>query len=417
MIMFAIGTSLILPTLSLPSFIESALALNFANMSDNTPSNVISLIASSVITITSIAFSMTIVALVMASNQFGPRLIKNFMQNTLTQLVLGTFTSTFVFCVSVVSRTNLASASPFYAELALSICLVLAMLCIFVLIFFIHHVATSIRADTVVKQIANALMKDMGKLQCEKQGLQKTNSAIDLDTYPFSHEIVSECDGYIQAIEYKQIIDISAQHDGLIVMHYRAGQYVVPGVPIATLYIDKASTEELSLDGALVIGKERTALQDPLFAINQLVEMAVRALSPSLDDPFTAANCIDRLASAMASFTEKTLPKTSIVDEDKVIRIVSAEATFSELFERSFTQIRQASSAHGYVVMHLLNTFITLLKASKTQAYICAAVGTQLSCIKQYHQEHDIFLNDVDRARFNEHIAELERLVQACDIA
>ncbi|WP_412971603.1 DUF2254 domain-containing protein [Glaciecola sp. MF2-115] len=413
MIILAIISSLLLPILPLPAFIEGMLTSYFVDISDETSSSVISLIASSVITVTSIAFSMTIVALVMASNQFGPRLIKNFMQNTMTQLVLGTFTSTFIFCVLVLSKINTASVSSYYGELSLTMALTLAIVNILVLIFFIHHVATSIRADTVVQQIASYLMKDMKKLQCGSQREHQLKDFVDVSKYKHSLKITSKCDGYIQAIEYQHIVDIAKQHEGLMIIHYRSGQYIVPGTPIATLYSDNEVAPNCSLDGSIVIGKERTALQDPLFAINQLVEMAIRALSPSLDDPFTATNCIDGLASAMGSFSEENIPITSVVDEDNEIRITTADPTFNDLFQGAFTQIRQASASHAFVVLHLLDTFITLVKACNSEIHMCEAIKNQFEAINQYHQSTDIFMNDVDRHRFNERLEVLEGLLGA----
>jgi len=412
MIILAISTSFLLPLVQLPSPVEDMLASLFADMQSETPAKVIDLIASSVITITSIAFSMTVVALVMASNQFGPRLIKNFMQNTMTQLVLGVFTATFIFCVLIVSRINVGDASSFYPQLSLLISLVLAIINVLVLIFFIHHVASSIRADAVVQQISSSLMEDMHTLQSENDRVYKFTSIIEVNTYQHSLDVLSQCDGYIQAIEYKQILDIATQFKGVLVMQLCAGQYVVPGTPIAKLYSEQSVPKDISLDGALIIGQERTALQDPLFAINQLVEMALRALSPSLNDPFTATNCIDRLASAMASFTEDNIPKTSIVDEQNEIRILTAEATFADLFKGAFNQIRQNSAAHSFVVIHLLDTFIILLKACDRKAHMCDAVGVQVQSLKRYHQQTNTFRNEEDQHQFDTRIEELEDLLK-----
>lgn len=401
----------LLPRLPLPDLVTNLLASLFNNIKLEDALEVVKLIASSTITITSIAFSMTVVALVMASNQFGPRLIENFMQNKWTQLVLGVFTSTFVFCLVLISKINVSSQLSYYPQFAMVIALILAVICVFVLIFFIHHVATSIRADNVVKQISNAMMNDIRTLQSEKKRVREFKSIVEFDNYTYKLSIVSQCDGYIQAIEYHQIMAIAEQFDALIVMQHRAGHYIVPGTTIATLYTNAGMPNSMTLDSALVIGQERTALQDTLFAINQLVEMALRALSPSMNDPFTAINCIDRLASGLASFTEEKLPKTSIVDDKNELRMITNEATFSDLFNGAFNQIRQNSVNHPFVVMHLLATFITLLRASDSQAHMCQAVSAQVKSITQHHEQNSIFGNREDKEQFEKRIAELELLM------
>jgi uncharacterized membrane protein len=401
----------ILPTLPLPKLFTNLLDRLFYDVELEDALEVVKLIASSTITITSIAFSMTVVALVMASNQFGPRLIENFMQNKWTQLVLGVFTSTFVFCLVLISKINVSKEPSYYPQFAIVIAAILAVICVFVLIFFIHHVATSIRADNVVKQISNAMMNDIRTLQCEKKRVREFKSIVEFDNYTYKLSILSQCDGYIQAIEYHQILAIAEQFDALIVMQHRAGQYIVPGTPVAILYTNAGMPNSISLDSALVIGQERTSLQDTLFAINQLVEMALRALSPSMNDPFTAINCIDRLASGLASFTEENLPNTSIVDDKKELRMITNEATFNDLFKGAFNQIRQNSVDHPFVVMHLLDTFITLLRACGSQAHMCEAVGTQVKSIKQHHEQNSIFGNQEDKGQFEKRIAEIDSLM------
>jgi uncharacterized membrane protein len=412
LISLAAVAGVMLPTLPLPKFLTKVLDRLFVIVDLEDSLEVVKLIASSTITITSIAFSMTVVALVMASNQFGPRLIENFMQSKWTQSVLGIFTSTFVFCLVIISKINVGSDAAYYPQFVIVIAVLLAVICVFVLIFFIHHVANSIRADNVVKEISSSMMQYIRTLQGDRTRVHAFKSIVELENYTYKQSIVSKCDGYIQAIEFQQILNIAIQFDGIIVMQYRAGQYLVPGTPIAILYNNAVIPNSISLDSALVIGEERTSLQDTLFVINQLVEMALRALSPSMNDPFTVTNCIDRLASGMASFTKESLPKTAIVDYQSELRIITNAATFSDLFKGAFNQIRQNSVDHTFVIMHLLVTFITLLKACDCKAYMCDAVGTQVKSIKQYHEQNSIFDNEEDIAQFDKHIAELELLMK-----
>lgn len=371
---------------------------------------VVQIIASTTITITSIAFSMTIVALVMASSQFGPRLLKNFMQNKSTQWVLGTFTATFVFCLVVLNQINADQEVPYYPATSVFIAVILALICVFLLIFFIHHVATSIRADTVVTHTSNALMRDMRTLQKKNSRMARYSSVVDSKQYPYQTQLRSNCSGYIQAIEYKHVIDIACNHKGLLKMHHRAGQFIIPNTPIATLYSTTAIAETIDIDEALVTGNERTSLQDPLFAINQLVEMALRALSPSLNDPFTATNCIDGLAEAMGSFTLDTLPHNVFLDNDNNARVLSNEVSFDDLFKSAFLQIRQSCEAHPFVLIHLLKSFELMLDAGDDK-HLLKAIATQVSAIKQNVDAKEPFISAVDKQAYQDAMGRLESKV------
>jgi len=419
MISTAIASAYFLPLIDSPSLTQFLIQNRLGVTSANTAMQIVQVIATAAITITSIAFSMTIVALVMASNQFGPRLIQNFMQNKWTQCVLGVFTATFVFCLLVLSQITIGSQIEYFPTVSVILSMILGVVCVFVLIFFIHHVATSIRADNVVKHIASALMHDMHLLQSSRVSQPSDNRGtalnklVDIDEFEHSTQVRCHCDGYIQAIDYTQIIALADEVDGIVVMHYRAGQYLVPNTPIGTLHSQQSFTGDIYLEGAFVIGEERTALQDPLFAINQLVEMAVRALSPSLDDPFTAANCIDRLASAMASFKRTNLPKNTILNAEGYARILSKDVDFDDLFEGAYMQIRQAAVSHPFVILHLLDTFITLVTASQSAAHMVHAVKKQLSSIQETIDEKNVFANKVDANSYNSRIAILKELIDS----
>lgn len=352
--------------------------------SPNTAMQIVQVAATSLITVTSIAFSMTLVALVMASNSFGPRLIRSFMQSKKTQSVLGFFTASFVYCLSIIGQINVDASMSGHPVIAVTIAFVLAVLCVFVLIFFIHHVAVSIRADSVVDDIARALMLDMQRLQHHTSNRAfGANALCALDQYPHKLTISTSCLGYVQAIEYAKIAEIAASDDAMISMQVKAGEYIYPGVEIAHIHSKHVISSALSFDDCLVTGTQRTPLQDPVFAINQLVEMALRALSPSLDDPFTAMTCIDKLAAALASFTEENLPKTTILDDQKVARVLTHEEDFAKLFEAAFNQIRQSSSRHITVLNHLLSSFHKLLIASQGAEHVKLAMAPQLKAIKE----------------------------------
>lgn len=409
MITSALVSAYFLPILSTPS-IDSFFSSSRLAVSDTDAAmKIVQGIASAVITITSIAFSMTIVALVMASNQFGPRLLKNFMQNKMTQFALGIFTSTFVFCLMALSqiKTESSTVSIVHPQLSVFVSIILALICVMVLIIFIHHVATSIRADTVVKNIAYSLMLDMQKLKAQKNRVGIFPNLLSQSQLKSETHITSDCDGYIQAIEYQYVTELATQYKGLIVMEVRAGDYIVQGAKVATLHSNDPLPKHLSIDEALVVGEERTALQDPLFGINQLVEMAIRALSPSLNDPFTACNCIDRLASALNTFSLHNLPQP-LITVNKKPAVLTSDADYRELFDGAFTQIRQNCYAHPFVLNHLLDTFAIILQANNCAKHVQHAIAPHFTSVQERVNDGKAGFSTQDQNAYNARAGILE---------
>jgi len=410
MILSGAVAAYLIPLVNIASLTDILINGRIAVTDPSDAMQIVQTIASSVITITSIAFSMTIVALVMASGQFGPRLLKNFMKHRLTQFALGIFTATFVYCLVALSQLSTYSLHTANPELFVLVAMVLALVCVFVLIFFIHHVATSIRADTVVKETAVSLMHDMHKLQSQEGRIAQYDSLIDLNEFEHQACIKSESDGYIQAIESYRIADLAIQYNGLIKMHVRAGEYIIAGANVATIYGHELLPHNISIDDCLVVGVERTSLQDPLFRINQLVEMALRALSPSLNDPFTATNCIDRLASALASFKSTNLPQAIIII-DATPRVFTKDVTYSELFEDAFTQIRQNCYSHPFVLQHLLNTLLLLVESSNQATHVMKAVKVQLINIQEAVTNSHKPMCSTDENNYRRVVQAIERYV------
>lgn len=415
MIVTSVVSAYLLPSFHSTSASEFLADNNLGVSGADSAMQIVQVIATTAITITSIAFSMTIVALVMASSQFGPRLLKSFMQSKSTQFVLGVFTSTFVFCLLVLSQIDAHGDVSAYPDLSVFISIVLAILCVFVLIFFIHHVATSIRADTVVKQVACNLLRDMQALQNNSEARASFNLLEKTKNYASELIFESKCSGYLQAIEYQSIVNLANEHDGIVEMQVRAGSFLMEGTPVAKMFSDQLLPNHAEIDEAFVIGEERTALQDPLFAINQLVEMAVRALSPSLNDPFTVGNCIDRLAEALGSFSDGSLPQNALLNEEGTVRVLTKDITYPDLFAGAFTQIRQGCYSHAFVLLHLLDTFILLLKSNPSASHLVDAIKIQVVDIHETMKEKETFISPSDKKAFEQRMSTLDEYLNFTD--
>jgi uncharacterized membrane protein len=322
----------------------------------------LSTIANSMITVAVTAFSVTLVALSLASQQFGSRVLRNFMQDKSYQLVLGTFTATFVYCVLVIRGIHSDKDKPFIPHISLTVALILMLLSIGMLIYFIHHATTSIHAWHIIKKISSELNSSIDKLFCEtfgyemprhkQQPLEKIQSQFQQKPY----SIKATYSGYIQAIDHKQLMKIAVSKNLLLWLKKRPGKFVVQGNELIVVSSNELVNQRLAvqLSHTFILGEERTANQDVEFSIRQLVEIAIRAISPAVNDPFTALRCIDQLCAALCRLGTKEFPSPYRYDNENNLRIISNAVTFDGLIDDAFHQIRQYGRSDVAVTIRLL---------------------------------------------------------------
>ena len=321
-------------------------------------------VAGSMIAIAGTVFSMTLVAMSLASSQLGPRLLRNFMRDTANQFVLGTFVATFVYCLLVLRTIRRADEVAFVPHLSVSIGLLLAMVSIGVLIYFIHHVSVSIQADEVIARVGKELKIGVNRLFPEHLGKPESKaseapSKAEL-TAAFAREarsIGALEDGYLQIIDPDALMALAAQEDLLLRLERRPGHYIIKGQSLLTAWPAARVTETLAdeLAAAFVLGDQRTAAQDIEFSLRQLVEIAVRALSPGINDPFTATACVDRLSSALCLLALREMPSSYRFDDSKRLRLVAPEITFAGIVDTAFNQIRQNARSNPAVAICMLD--------------------------------------------------------------
>ncbi len=321
-------------------------------------------VAGSMIAIAGTVFSMTLVALSLASSQLGPRLLRNFMRDTANQVVLGTFVATFVYCLLVLRTVRRADEVAFVPHLAVSIGVLLAVVSIGVLIYFIHHVSVSIQADEVVARVGRELEDGMDRLfpsHFGKPGAEISNSKSEADLPP---EFASEArpvgaleDGYLQLIDADALMALASHKDLLLRLERRPGHYLVKGRPMVMVWPGDRVTEALvdEMNAAFVLGSQRTPAQDIEFSFRQLVEIAVRALSPGINDPFTAIACVDRLGSALCRLARCDMPSARRFDRHGRLRLVAPGCSFAGIVDTAFNQIRQSARSNPAVAIRMLD--------------------------------------------------------------
>ncbi len=311
--------------------------------------SLLSTVASSSITVAGTTFSITIAALSLASAQFGPRLLRNFVRDTGNQIVLGTFVATFLYCLLVVRTVRGMEDSRVVPHLSVTVGVLLAIANLGVLIYFIHHIAMSIRADHVIATVGHDLDKAIEQLFPEQLGrglgaaVAEAEASHTASMEPSDAQAVTlDHDGYVQVIDVSTLMDLAVDHDLVVTLLYRPGDFVVAGEPVALLapakYVDNQVCD--AIRGTLILGRERSAQQDVLFVVNQLVEVAARALSPGINDPFTAITCLDRLATVLSRVAQRPLPDGRRYSDDGQLRVVAVPIRFAELVDTAFDQIR-----------------------------------------------------------------------------
>lgn len=322
----------------------------------------LSTIAGSMITIAGVVFSITIVALTLASGQFGPRLLGNFLRDRGNQIVLGTFVATFLYCLLVLRTIHVDpnGYTPYWGTL---VGLVLAVCSLGVLIYFMHHIAVSIQAPNLIAAVYGELEEDLTRLFPERLGMAEENEA-NKTTIPHilariekeGMDVKAEVGGYLQAIENDELMEIARDQNLVILLHYRPGHFITKGASLAKVLAIGPMADFISpsINKQMICGNNRTQEQDIEFSVLQLVEVAVRALSPGINDPFTCINCIDHLSAILCQLCQRKIPSPFRYDRDGVLRIIAPPVTFEGVLNAAFHQIRQHGKGNVAVLICLL---------------------------------------------------------------
>jgi uncharacterized membrane protein len=367
-------------------------------------------IAAAVITVVGVVFSITILALTLASQQFGPRMMRNFVRDVGNQVTLGVFVGTFVY--SVLALVSINSASKYFVPyLSTSVAEALLMVDLAVLIYFIHHIAKSIQLPEVIAGIADDLMKSIDAEFPDKVGTT--------DTHPVNHvhvgksvpellklieergaEVPSQVSGYIQYVGYSQLIGIATRTDSVIRLEHRPGHYLATGRPLAIVWPRGAAPEvALALSRAHVTGPHRTLVQDPVFAIDQLVEIAIRALSAAVNDTFTALTCIDWLSAGLGRVSGRVLDEGVYRDAAGNVRLIESDPSYARMVNRAFDKIRQSARGMTAVLIRLVDSLGSIM-LDTTSAEQRVVLRRQADMVLRLSEESVTEPNDLEEIRF-----------------
>ncbi|MBV8159702.1 MAG: DUF2254 domain-containing protein [Acidimicrobiia bacterium] len=332
---------------------------------------VLTAIAAAVITVVTLVFSITIVALTLASQQFGPRMLRNFIRDRGTQLTLGTFVATFVYAILALGSIGHGRRGDFVPHVSTTVALGLVLAALGVLIYFIHHIARTIQLPEVIASIARDLSVGIATEVARRGGDPEAGPSVTELVYRIEEAgapVPAPRSGYLQFVKFDALVDIATQADCVVYMLYRPGHFVAEGFTLATVWpASAAEAVTRALARAHFTGPNRTLAQDLAFAIDQLVEIALRALSPAVNDTFTALTCIDWLSDGMCKLTDQWNPNRVHRDRQGNVRVIGPEVTYGRFVGRAFDKVRQAGRGMPAVMIRQLDAL------AKVAAYAATA--------------------------------------------
>lgn len=325
---------------------------------------VLSAIATSMVTVAGVVFSITVVSLTLASQQFTPRILRQFTADRSNHVVLGTFLATFIYCLMVLRTVQGDDFGRFVPHFGVTGGVALAVVSLGMLIYFIHHITVSIQVGCVISELANETRRAIDRLFPRPLGHDEppTLQEADLPSERTAQPLPARRDGYLRSVDTEQLMRLCARHDLLLRMECGVGDYVACGVSLAWVWPADRATEELCQDlrDCFALDRSRTIDQDPEFGVIQIVDIAVKALSPGVNDPRTAITCLDYLRGILRQIGSREMPTRFRADDAGQLRIVACSTNFEQMVGLAFNPIRHYGSGDMTVVLAMLDCLSTV---------------------------------------------------------
>ncbi|MBX9473060.1 DUF2254 domain-containing protein [Microcella sp.] len=332
-------------------------------------------IATSMLAAAATMFSITIAVLALTASAYGPRLVRNFMSDRGNQLVLATLVSTALYALLVLRRVR-SGDDEFVPSVGVSLALGLTVLCIALLIYFIHHISTGIQISTLAGGVRVELAARMLHNYPECVADDRRPDALWPLTDGTDHEIRARSDGYVADIGESELVAAARSGAARIDLLVRPGTFVCHGDLVATVALEddhsarapvdeRVSRVESAVRSAVAVRDERTPYQDVEHLARQLVDIAARAISPGINDPYTAVAAIDALTAAFAGTAGHADPSPVVVDADAHPRLRLAQRRWIDVVTEAVDAIRVYSTGQPIVAERLLDLLERLASRSR----------------------------------------------------
>lgn len=336
--------------------------------------NLLSVLVSAMMTMATLVFSMTIVSLSVAASQFGSRLVRSYVRDTRSKLTLGIFAMTIIYCLLALQMVSSEMQPRQVPHITVTLGLVLSVVCVIAMVVLLHMVAHAIVVDEVIRRVGADLEESIAAMPArvdEAHGDQ----APALDPFPGTeHPLRAPAEGYVEAIRYEHLAAAAAAEDAYVSLEVMAGDFLSKGDRMGSFHVPAgvadASALEARLGAAVLIGQERTPVQDLAFSIRHLVDVALRALSPAINDANTARVVIDRLRGALTRLFRKQLPARRYVDDKGVLRVVARRHTYVDHIAQAVDPIRHSATGQPMVVVTLIEALARLMAHTNDPAVL-----------------------------------------------
>jgi len=319
-----------------------------------TAQTVLSTVAAAAITTLGLVYSIVLVVFTTAAGNIGPRLLQRFTSDQVNQFTAGLFGGTFLYALTVLHQTD----AGFVPSFSIAVTFFLAGLSVLQLIYFVHRASTNVTIDVEVADIARLLERDVSKLidRVDKQGDRVANPGVD----KFADQIMAQSSGYVTFIDVEALVKLAKKHEIFISLAHAHGNFIVPDLVLARidqpLLDDERPQIAKKILDSIVVSKSRSPSSDIKFSINLILEIALRALSPGVNDTFTAIACVDRISSALARPVRRGLPDQIRLDDNDNPRLYLPDLTLNDLINTAYHPIRRAAMSNILMTKHILDS-------------------------------------------------------------
>ena len=320
-------------------------------------------VAGAMITVAALTFSITVLVLSLGASQYTPRVIRTFMGSRLTQTVLGVFVGVFVYCL-IVMRSIQNGGDFLIPSVAVTIAVLLSLVAVVFLVIFIHHIASSIQASTIVSSVAadtlktiDAIFPDQVDDRSATDALRKTGAEERYDWFP----VFSSRTGYVQTVDRDALVAFAKKYLVVVRMEKSPGEFVARGLPLAS--VTEVPTRQMTraLNNFYSIGHYRTVQQDAGVGIRQLVDIALKAMSPAINDTTTATMCIDFLSSILIKLAPRRIAPDPGFGKGELL-LIPKGPDFADFLREAFEQIREHAQGNVAIYVRLLEALETLAR-------------------------------------------------------
>jgi|GEM_PF-2627694 len=343
---------------------DGQINLSLASLGADGGRGILVAIAGSVLGVAATSFAITMSVLATASSTYGPRLVQNFMTDRRNQVILGAFGATFLYCLTVLRdiRSGPDDGSVFVPTLAINVAIGLAIFMVLALVYFIHHIADSVQVATLVDRVSHNLVSAVNRLYPANEGKKSTNEIPKI--IKSQTQRATKC-GYVRSIDLKELVSDAEKNGAQIELLIEPGDYVIGDAPIAHVIGDR----ELTVQDYLTFSNVRTPYQDIRYALEQPVDMIIRALSPSMNDPYTAINAMHGLSAGLALLIDRDDREIGLCDDQDIVRVITKITDIDQMIRTVYRTLRNDVSTSIDATLGLIDITDALLYDHEDSQY------------------------------------------------